>query len=134
MKIKLFSIIASLLFFPLSVIGNLLGGLFVEIQTWLSHVFFSPHSPYYIPDEWKYPFGQIVAGILGGIIAAVIIKRIYKKVDVLYAIIFPALLMTYAFYIDLTNAINNSGNWAPIGNCVRHICTISSYYIYLKKK
>ena len=63
MKVKLFSIAVSLLFFPVSLIGNLLGGAAVEIQVWLNNFFLSPYSIYGIPDWIKYPLGSIFAGI-----------------------------------------------------------------------
>ena len=136
MKVKLFSIAVSLLFFPVSLIGNLLGGAAVEIQVWLNNFFLSPYSIYGIPDWIKYPLGSIFAGIAGGWLAAKAIKKIYKNVDLHYAMIFPVLLIIFGFYIDLTDAINNNNIWAAttFGHCIRHICTISSYYIFLKNE
>ena len=136
MKVKLFSFAVSLLFFPISILGNLLGGAAVEIQIWLNNVFFGYHSIYGIPDWIKYLVGSIFAGIVGGWLAAKAIKKIYKNVDFHYAMIFPVLLIIFGFYIDLTDAINNNNIWAAttFGHGIRHICTISSYYIFLKNE
>ena len=136
MKVKLFSFAVSLLFFPISILGNLLGGAAVEIQIWLNNVFFGYHSIYGIPDWIKYLVGSIFAGIVGGWLAAKAIKKIYKNVDFHYAMIFPVLLIIFGFYIDLTDAINNNNIWAAttFGHGIRHICTIFSYYIFLKNE
>tara|TARA_Y100000294_G_C8240144_1_gene210438 strand:- start:54 stop:464 length:411 start_codon:yes stop_codon:yes gene_type:complete len=136
MKVKLFSFAVSLLFFPASLIGNLLGGAAVDIYVWLNNYFLSPHTLYGIPDWIKYPLGSIFVGIVGGWLAAKAIKKIYKNVDLRYAMIFPVLLIIFGFYIDLTDAINNNNIWAAttFGHGIRHICTISSYYIFLKNE
>ena len=128
MKVKFLSVLISILWIPLSIIGQAIGKLAAEFLYG-----FNLYAN--MPDFMKISGPTILSGIAGGYLAGYIVTKIYKKLDWRFAAVLPsiftALMVGAGVYVHIANDLRLMDT---IPLLLAHIATLVTYVYVTKEK
>ena len=130
MKIKVYSLLVSLVFIPVAILGQFLG---LYLGKFLYFIYDSVMS-LRLPDFFADILPAVVSGVIAGSVSALIVAKIYKNYNFLFAIILPFAIILFAFIGDILLANDVGWSTESIGVLLREIVTIGAYYYFLKDK
>ena len=130
MKIKVYSLLVSLVFIPVAILGQFLGLYLGKILYFIYEGLMSLRLPDFIADTG--PTG--VSGVIAGYVSALIVTKIYKNYNLLFATILPLAVILFSFIGDILLAADANWSIESIGSLLREVATISIYYLFLKNK
>lgn len=126
MQNKTISLLVSLIFLPIAVIGQAIGIFIGPImasiaETWFVASFVVAFIPY------------LLGGYLGGYFSALAISKIYKSYHFFSAMIVPSLAIILALLGNIMVPLIDNNN-IDIYSTVSNAVLIASYYYFLKNK
>ena len=133
MKIKIISILVSLIVIPLFAIGQYVGLFIGQILNWFFNYFIA-WGPFSGPTFWTELLPYIISGGLAGYISALTISKIYKNYDLNFVMIIPSFLTLIVLYYVFTKIGENGWSFDGVKELAQMITTIAAYYISLKEK
>jgi len=130
MKIKVYSLLVSLVFIPVAILGQFLGLYLGKILYFIYEGVTSLRLPDFIADTGS----AIVSGVIAGYFLALIVTKIYNNYNLLFATILPLVVILFSFIGDIL--LTADANWSTesIGSLLREVATIAAYYYFLKDK
>ena len=120
MKIVIISILSSLVFLPLGIIGQALGVFFGE---YAANIFLNWFTAGFIVKF--IPF--IAGGYVGGYISALAVSKIYKSFNLIAAMTIPTIVIVVALLGNLLAPVFD------IYNTASNITLITTYYYILRE-
>jgi len=129
MKIKVYSLLVSLVFIPVAILGQFLG---FYLGKFLYFIYDSVMS-LRLPDFFADILPAVVSGVIAGFVSALIVTKIYKNYNFLFAIILPFAVILFAFIGDILLANDVGWSTESIGVLLREVVTIGAYYYLLKE-
>ena len=133
MKIKIYSILVSLVVIPLFGIGQILGLLIGQLLNWFFNYFLA-WGPFGGPSFWNELLPYIISGLCAGWIGAFAVSKIYKKYDLNFVMIVPAFLSLVVFYYVFTQIGIEGWSFKRVQDLAQQIATIGVYYALLKER
>ena len=126
MKIKIYSILVSLVVIPLFTIGQALGLLIGKIFSsinffYVGGSFFTELVPY------------LISGAVAGAISGFVVIKFYKKYILNFAMIIPSLLTLMVLYYVFTQIGIEGWSFKRVQDLAQQITTIVMYYYILKE-
>ena len=126
MKIKIYSILVSLVVIPLFAIGQALGLLIGKIFSsinffYVGGSFFTELVPY------------LISGAVAGAISGFVVIKFYKKYILNFAMIIPSLLTLMVLYYVFTQIGIEGWSFKRVQDLAQQITTIVMYYYILKE-
>ena len=135
MKNKIYSVFVSLVVIPLFAIGQFLGLLVGQLQNWFFNYFlnwgFRGMSG---PSFWTELLPYIISGGIAGAISGYAVSKIYKKYDLNFVMIVPALSILVVLYYVFTQIGIEGWSFKRVQDLAQQIATIGIYYFLLKEK
>ena len=128
MKIKVYSLLVSLVFIPVAILGQFLGLYLGKILYFIYDSVMSLRLPDFFADILP----AVVSGVIAGFVSALIVTKIYKNYNFLFAIILPFAVILFAFIGDILLANDVGWSTESIGVLLREVVTIGAYYYLLK--
>jgi len=128
MKIKVYSLLVSLVFIPVAILGQFLGLYLGKILYFIYDSVMSLRLPDFFADILP----AVVSGVIAGYVSALIVTKIYKNYNFLFAIILPFAVILFAFIGDILLANDVGWSTESIGVLLREVVTIGAYYYLLK--
>ena len=130
MKIKVYSLLVSLVFIPVAILGQFLGLYLGKILYFIYDYVMSLRLPDFIADIGP----TVVSGVIAGYVSALIVTKIYKNYNLLFATILPFAVILFSFIEDIFLAADANWSTESIGSLLREVVTIAVYYYLLKDK
>ena len=130
MKIKVYSLLVSLVFIPVAILGQFLGLYLGKILYFIYEGVMSLRLPDFIADTGP----TVVSGVIAGCFSALIVTKIYKNYNLLFATILPLAVILFSFIGDILLAADANWSIESIGSLLREVATIAAYYYFLKDK
>ena len=130
MKIKIYSILVSIVFIPVAILGKFLGLYLGKILYFIYEGVMSLRLPDFIADTGP----AVVSGVIAGYFSALIVTKIYKNYNLLFATILPFAVILFSFIGDIFLAADANWSTESIGSLLREVVTIAVYYYLLKDK
>ena len=135
MKNKIYSVLVSLVVIPLFTIGQFLGLLVGQLQNWFFNYFLNwGYRGMSGPSFWTELLPYIISGGIAGAISGFAVKKIYKKYDLNFAMIIPALLTLVVLYYVFTQIGIEGWSFKRVQDLAQQIATIGVYYALLKDR
>ena len=128
MKIIVYSLLVSLVFIPVAILGQFLGLYLGKILYFIYDSVMSLRLPDFFADILP----AVVSGVIAGYVSALIVTKIYKNYNFLFAIILPFAVILFAFIGDILLANDVGWSTESIGVLLREVVTIGAYYYLLK--
>ena len=128
MRIKVYSLLISIIFIPVAILGQFLG---LYLGKFLYFIYDSVMS-LRLPDFFADILPAVVSGVIAGFVSALIVTKIYKNYNFLFAIILPFAVILFAFIGDILLANDVGWSTESIGVLLREVVTIGTYYYLLK--
>ena len=128
MKIKVYSLLVSLVFIPVAILGQFLGLYLGKILYFIYDSVMSLRLPDFFADILP----AVVSGVIAGYVSALIVTKIYKNYNFLFVIILPFAVILFAFIGDILLANDVGWSTESIGVLLREVVTIGTYYYLLK--
>ncbi len=128
MKIKVYSLLVSLVFITVAILGQFLGLYLGKILYFIYDSVMSLRLPDFFADILP----AVVSGVIAGYVSALIVTKIYKNYNFLFAIILPFAVILFAFIGDILLANDVGWSTESIGVLLREVVTIGAYYYLLK--
>ena len=128
MRIKVYSLLISIIFIPVAILGQFLG---LYLGKFLYFIYDSVMS-LRLPDFFADILPAVVSGVIAGYVSALIVTKIYKNYNFLFAIILPFAVILFAFIGDILLANDVGWSTESIGVLLREVVTIGAYYYLLK--
>ena len=119
----------SLLFAPIVVLAQVFGGIIGEIYVWFNNFISFIKFPFFLGKI----ISSVIAGSIAGYASALLIFKIYKKLNFQIALIFPLLLIVVAIAGDIYYANKNGYDLFFLGHIIRNPLTFIFYFIFLKE-
>jgi hypothetical protein len=116
--------LVSLIFFPVSILGQLLGGLVGEFFVYYNNTF----SMFSIPSVVAIVSSHFISGYIAGYSSGFVINKIYKKSIIKTALAFPVMIMSFAILGDISYAFKNGFDLEFLGHIIRNPVTILIYW------
>ena len=130
MKIKVYSLLVSLVFIPVAILGQFLGLYLSKILYFIYLRVMFLRLPDFIADTGP----AVVSGVIAGYFSALIVTKIYKNYNLLFATILPLAVILFSFIGDILLAADANWSTESIGSLLREVATIAAYYYLLKDK
>ena len=130
MKIKVYSLLVSLVFIPVAILSQWIG---LYIGKILYFIYDSVMS-LRLPDFFADILPAVVSGVIAGYVSALIVTKIYKNYNLLFATILPFAVILFSFIGDIFLAADANWSTESIGSLLREAVTIAVYYYLLKDK
>ena len=130
MKIKVYSLLVSLVFIPVAILGQFLGLYLGKILYFIYEGVMSLRLPDFIADTGP----TVVSGVIAGYVSALIVTKIYKNYNLLFVTILPLAVILFSFIGDILLAADANWSTESIGSLLREVATIAAYYYLLKDK
>ena len=128
-KVKLFSFLASLIFIPVFMLGQLFGGFVGMFLAWFNSFF----TGFNMPQLFSYITVGFVSGAFGGWIAAKAVMKMNKSFDMVNVCAIPVIIMVYSIIMDITDYANDLSTFYQfVQNIVRDGLTLALYITTLK--
>ena len=135
MKNKIYSVLVSLVVIPLFTIGQFLGLLVGQLQNWFFNYFLNwGYRGMSGPSFWTELLPYIISGGIAGAISGFAVKKIYKKYDLNFAMIIPALSILVVLYYVFTQIGIEGWSFKRVQDFAQQIATIGVYYVLLKDR
>ena len=128
MKIKVYSLLVSLVFIPVAILGQFLG---FYLGKFLYFIYDSVMS-LRLPDFFADILPAVVSGVIAGYVSALIVTKIYKNYNFIFVMILPFAVILFAFIGDILLANDVGWSTESIGVLLREVVTIGAYYYLLK--
>lgn len=116
--------LVSLIFFPVSILGQLLGGLVGEFFVYYNNTF----SMFPIPSVVAIVSSHFISGYIAGYSSGFVINKIYKKSIIKTALVFPVMIISFAILGDISYAFKNGLDMQFLGHIIRNPVTIFIYW------
>ena len=129
MKIKVYSLVVSLVFVPVAILGQFLG---LYLGKFLYFIYDSVMS-LRLPDFFADILPAVVSGVIAGYVSALIVTKIYKNYNFIFVMIIPFAVILFAFIGDILLASDVGWSTESIGVLLREVVTIGAYYYLLKE-
>lgn len=123
-KEHVITFLVSLIFFPVSILGQLLGGLVGEFFVYYNNTF----SMFSIPSVVAIVSSHFISGYIAGYSSGFVINKIYKKSIIKTALVFPVMIMSFAILGDISYAFKNGFDLEFLGHIIRNPVTILIYW------
>jgi len=130
MKIKIYSLLVSIIFIPVAILGQFLGLYLGKILYFIYEKVMFLRMPDFITDTAP----AIISGVLAGFVSALVVTKIYKNYNLLFVIILPLVVILFSFIGDISLAVDASWSSESISSLLREVATIGIYYYLLKDK
>ena len=128
MKIKVYSLLVSLVFIPVAILGQFLGLYLGKILYFIYEKVMSLRMPDFITDTAP----AIISGVIAGYVSALVVAKIYKNYNLLFVTILPLAVILFSFIGDISLAVDASWSSESISSLLREVVTIGTYYYFLK--
>ena len=130
MKIKIYSILVSIVFIPVVILGQFLGLYLGKIIYFIYVKVMFLNMPDILIDTAP----PIISGVIAGYVSALVVAKIYKNYNLLFATMLPFAVILFSFIGDISLAVDANWSTKTIGSLLREVATISIYYLFLKNK
>ena len=130
MKIKIYSLLVSIIFIPLAILGQFLGLYLGKVLYFIYDKVMFLRMPDFITDSAP----AIISGFVAGCISAFVVTKIYKNYNLIFVMLIPGAIILFALLGDLLIVGDTSGSSNSIGSILREVITIGSYYYLLKDR
>jgi len=130
MKIKVYSLLVSIIFIPVAILGQFLGLYLGKILYFIYEKVMFLRMPDFITDTAP----AIISGVLAGFVSAFVVTKIYKNYNLLFVIILPLVVILFSFIGDISLAVDASWSSESISSLLREVATIGIYYYLLKDR
>ena len=130
MKIKIYSILVSIVFIPVAILGQFLGLYLGKIIYFIYVKVMFLNMPDILIDTAP----AIISGFIAGFVSALIVSKIYKNYNLLFVMMLPFAVILFSFIGDILRAAGANWSIETIGLLLREVATISIYYLFLKNK
>lgn len=130
MKIKFYSFLVSIIFIPVAALSQWMGLYIGKVLYFIYHKVMSLRLPDYLIDTGP----TIISGLIAAYVSALVVKKIYKNYDLIFATILPLIFILLAIIGDISLAAEASWNLKSISIIIREIITIYFYYYLLKER
>jgi|TARA_B110000971_G_C19591109_1_gene311815 hypothetical protein len=128
MKIKLYSLLVSIIFIPVSILSQWIGLYLGKILYFIYDKFMGLRLPDIINDTGP----TVLSGLFAAYVSALAVTKIYKNYNLLFVSILPFAVIAFAFIGDISIATKSNWSSESIGMLIREIVTIGAYYYFLK--
>ena len=130
MKIKIYSLVVSLVFIPVAVLGQFLGSYLGYFLYFIYDKIMFLNLPVFIYETAP----LIISGIVAGSASAFSVSKLYKSYDLIFATIIPLIIVLIALLGNFTFLTKEGLGFKSISPILRELATISIYYYFLKNK
>ena len=130
MKIKIYSILVSIVFIPVAILGQFLGLYLGKIIYFIYVKVMFLNMPDILIDTAP----PIISGVIAGYVSALVVAKIYKNYNLLFATMLPFAVILFSFIGDILLAADANWSTESIGSLLREVATIAAYYYLLKDK
>ena len=130
MKIKIYSLVVSLVFIPVAVLGQFLGSYLGYFLYFIYDKIMFLNLPVFIYETAP----LVISGVVAGGASAFSVSKIYKSYDLIFVTIIPLIIVLIAFLGDLSLLAKEGLGLKSISPILRELATISIYYYFLKNK
>lgn len=130
MKIKIYSLVVSLIFIPVAILGQFLGSYLGYFLYFIYDKIMFLNLPVFMLETAP----LIISGIVAGSASAFSVSKIYKSYDLIFVTIIPLIIVLIAFLGDLSLLAKEGLGLKSISPILRELATISIYYYLLKDK
>ena len=126
MKIKIYSILISLVVIPLFAVGQLIGLFIGNLFSWFQSVWFGGGIFYELTP-------YVISGLIAGAISGFVVIKFYKKYILNFAMIIPSFLTLVILYYVFTQIGIEGWSFKRVQDLAQQITTIVMYYYILKE-
>ena len=126
MKIKIYSVLISLVVIPLFAVGQLIGLFIGNLFSWFQSVWFGGGIFYELTP-------YVISGLIAGAISGFVVIKFYKKYILSFAMIIPSLMILIVLYYVFTQIGMEGWSFARLKDLVQQIATIGVYYYALNE-
>ena len=126
MKIKIYSVLISLVVIPLFAVGQLIGLFIGNLFSWFQSVWFGGGIFYELTP-------YVISGLIAGAISGFVVIKFYKKYILSFAMIIPSLMTLVVLYYVFTQIGMEGWSFARLKDLVQQIATIGVYYYALNE-
>lgn len=130
MKIKIYSLVVSLIFIPVAILGQFLGSYLGYFLYFIYDKIMFLNLPVFMLETAP----LIISGIVAGSASAFSVSKLYKSYDLIFVTIIPLIIVLIAFLGDLSLLAKEGLGLKSISPILRELATISIYYYLLKDK
>jgi|SRR6056300_271375 len=130
MKVKFFSILVSIVFIPVAMLGQYLGFYLGKILYFIyERIMFLN-----MPDFLITMAPVVISGFIAGYVAAKAVQLIYKNYNINFSLIIPGLLILVSLAGTLLNPESSKTTLEIISVVLREIVTLGLFYVTLKSE
>ena len=126
MKIKIYSVLISLVVIPLFAVGQLIGLFIGNLFSWFQSVWFGGGIFYELTP-------YVISGLIAGAISGFVVIKFYKKYILSFAMIIPSLMTLIVLFYVFTQIGMEGWSFARLKDLVQQIATIGVYYYALNE-
>jgi len=130
MKIKIYSLVVSLIFIPVAILGQFLGSYLGYFLYFIYDKIMFLNLPVFMLETAP----LIISGIVAGSASAFSVSKLYKSYDLIFATIIPLIIVLIALLGNFTLLTKEGLGFKSISHILRELATISIYYYFLKNK
>ena len=130
MKVKFFSILVSIVFIPVAMLGQYLGFYLGKILYFIyERIMFLN-----MPDFLITMAPVVISGFIAGYVAAKAVQLIYKNYNINFSLIIPGLLILVSLAGTFLNPESSKTTLEIISVVLREIVTLGLFYVTLKSE
>lgn len=126
MKIKIYSVLISLVVIPLFAVGQLIGLFIGNLFSWFQSVWFGGGIFYELTP-------YVISGLIAGAISGFVVIKFYKKYILSFAMIIPSLMILIVLYYVFTQIGMEGWSFVRLKDLAQQIATIGMYYYALNE-
>ena len=130
MKIKIYSLVVSLIFIPVAILGQFLGSYLGYFLYFIYDKIMFLNLPVFMLETAP----LIISGIVAGSASAFSVSKLYKSYDLIFATIIPLIIVLIALLGNFTLLTKEGLGFKSISPILRELATISIYYYFLKNE
>ena len=130
MKVKFFSILVSIVFIPVAMLGQYLGFYLGKILYFIYERIMFLNMPDFLISMAP----VVISGFIAGYVAAKAVQFIYKNYSINFCLIIPGLLILASLAGTLLNPESSKTTLEIISVVLREIVTLSLFYVTLKSE
>jgi len=129
-KQKIISVLVSLFFLPLVIVGQIVGLILGKLLYFIYQ--FMMFIPFFTFMTELAPY--VISGVAAGYFSAFIIFKIYKDYNVFFTMIIPSFLTVIVFYYAFSQIGLNGWSYKGIQDLVQIIFTTGCFYYFLNER
>ncbi len=130
MKIKIYSLVVSLIFIPVAVLGQFLGSYLGYFLYFIYDKIMFLNLPVFMLETAP----SVISGVVAGSASAFSVSKIYKNYNLIFAMIAPLAIVLIALIGDVMILSKEGLGFKSISPILRELATIFIYYYFLKDK